>query len=352
MEEHGGVKIPDGSVPKMAAALVKNLAAGPDMLAGLGSEILVQVFADADPKAKSCMQAVVLKWAKAFCGEDDGAKKPPKPTLKGKVASEASDDSDLESEVSYAITKDTKREKLAKRDEAITGMSWSQNQAFDASLRFGFVVPEDELAGIKYGTDVMRTEFARRLKKLEHPTLVTVLAKNDADEFRDHFVNLMRAYSKEDMVTETMLLTQFMTVTDDLYEGDFKGKVRYMKAILAKYPGRGLPFTDGFDISLVVKGIKSATSGGGVKDEVKAILAKFDALKATVTTQAADIARLSSEIKNLRGELRNAKPGDEPGPSRNAKPCGICGKFGHYARDCPDKDTKADAKAEVKDSKE
>ena len=66
MEEHGGVKIPDGSVPKMAAALVKNLAAGPDMLAGLGSEILVQVFADADPKAKSYMQAVVLKWAKAF----------------------------------------------------------------------------------------------------------------------------------------------------------------------------------------------------------------------------------------------------------------------------------------------
>ena len=192
-EEQGGVKIPDGAVAKMANALVKNLGAGPDQLAGLGSEILVQVFADADSKAKTYMQAVVRRWAVAYCAEETESKKPSgKPTLKGKVAAADSDDSDAESEMSYMAGKDTKREKLAKRDEVITGMSPRQNQAFDASLRFGFVTPEDELAGIKYGTDVMRTEFARRLKKLEHPTLVTVLAKNDPDEFRDHFVNTFR----------------------------------------------------------------------------------------------------------------------------------------------------------------
>ena len=279
-----GLKIPPDKIEKLATTLVKDLGVtDPSQLEGMGSEILTQVFADAFPKAPKAQTTIVRRWFKSHCDEEESvasfkSTKSAKPKKgKEKVELEGDSDDDLESLASFKIgAKSNRRELLAKRDQQVTGMTPRQNQAFAASLFCGYVAGEEEVEGIVYGTDIGTTDFARRLKKVDHVTFPKLLAKGEVEEVHDFLVNLMRAYSKEGMIIELTTLSQYVTMSDEMFDGDGSGKskIRYHKAVGAKYPGRGLPMADGIDIALVVRIlIKGGPSGSSsaLADKVAAM---------------------------------------------------------------------------------
>ena len=352
-----GLKIPPDKIEKLATTLVKDLGVtDPSQLEGMGSEILTQVFADAFPKAPKAQTTIVRRWFKSHCDEEESvasfkSTKSAKPKKgKEKVELEGDSDDDLESLASFKIgAKSNRRELLAKRDQQVTGMTPRQNQAFAASLFCGYVAGEEEVEGIVYGTDIGTTDFARRLKKVDHVTFPKLLAKGEVEEVHDFLVNLMRAYSKEGMIIELTTLSQYVTMSDEMFDGDGSGKskIRYHKAVGAKYPGRGLPMADGIDIALVVRIlIKGGPSGSSsaLADKVAAMATTIAKNVNAISVYKDDIAALKGEIRALKSRVAAVETGDgAPRPGKgnkgggDPKPCGYCGIVGHYARDCPKK---------------
>ena len=359
-----GLKIPPDKIEKLAKTLVADLGVThPSMLEGMGSEILTQVFADAYPKAAGVQGQIVRRWFKSYCDEDESvmsavSSKASKPK-KGKAKAEELSDSDGDESLASLkiVSKVNRRELLAKRDQSTTGMSPSQNQAFAASIFAGYVVSEEEVEGVVYGTDIGTTDFARRLKKVDHVTFPKLLAKGEVEEVHDFLINLMRAYSKEGMIVELTTLSQYVTMTDEMFDSEGKSKIRYHKAIGAKYPGRGLPLPDGIDLALVVRILVKGSAGGassGSTEKMHAVSAAVAKLVTSAAVYKDDIAALKGELRALKSKVTALEsgagtrlPGKGKGDDAAQKPCGYCGEIGHYARQCPKK--AADEAALVKD---
>ena len=69
-----GVKIPPDKIDKLANTLVKDLGVTEaSSLENMGSVILLQIFADAFPKASGTQKLIVTRWFKSHCGEDDAS---------------------------------------------------------------------------------------------------------------------------------------------------------------------------------------------------------------------------------------------------------------------------------------
>ena len=359
----GGVRIPPTLANEMAEAVVNTLGIEEaEALKNLGSDLIVGVLDDLDlEEAPSKTQlGMVRKWAEALCGETEvkkPIKKPAAPTLgkpkpKAKVAfdkslgSESEDDGwDLSSEKSVAIDPASKIGQMMARDTEATGMSPAQNLAFSASLHAGFVVEPEVVEGMAYGSDVALTDWARKLAKHEHKSLKTLIAKGEEEAVRDHILGLLRDYNESAMTAEATQLTLVHTVTEELFAQDPKGKLAYYKAALHKYRGRGLPFKDGFDLTLVVKQIKKAGEASGSSPADRA---EMTTLKSVVTALKAKVNELGAEIGNLKSQVKDIKlPKKQEG---DPKPCGYCGEVGHYARTCSKK--KADEAAKEADKED
>lgn len=354
----GGVRIPPSLANEMAEAVVNTLGIEEtEALKNLGADLIVGVLDDLDlDEAPSKTQlGMVRKWAEALCGETEGKKpafkKPSatllKPKAKSKVAfeksagSESEDDGwDLSSEKSMTIDPSSKIGIMQIKDTEATGMSPSQNLAFSASLHAGFVVEPEVIEGMTYGSDVALTDWARKLAKHEHKSLKTLIAKGDDEAVREHLLGLLRDYNESAMTLEATQLTLVHTVTEELFANDPKGKLSYYKAALHKYRGRGLPFKDGFDLTLVVKQIKKAGESGGSSPADKM---EVTSLKSVVATLKTRVNELSSEIGTMKSQLKELKPKKQEREG-DPKPCGYCGEVGHYARTCPKKKSDEAAK--------
>ena len=355
----GGLSIPPTLARKMAGIAVDSLGVvESEALKALGSDLIVGIAEDTEPKPAGVTVTMLRKWAQYFCGEESvpekktstsKAKKKTTPKVEfasALLASESDDDDAWDVASMKSMTEaDTKIGIMQAKDTEATGMSPPQNLAFSFSLHAGFVVGPDApvVEGSNYGADVSLTDWARKLAKHEHKSLKSYISSNDSDGVRDHLLGLLRDYNENSMTSEATLLTLVHTVTEEMFTNDPKGKVAYYKALLHKYRGRGLPLRDGFDLTLVVKQMKKTSEGGGGASatEVTALKTALAALKTTVNELKSEVGSLKTSIR----ELKVKKPNDG-----ETKPCGYCGEVGHYARTCPKK--KSDEAAKEADNAE
>ena len=355
--DRGGVHVPRHVAELLAEVLVSSqLIGAAQQVKTLGGDVLVAAFEDAGGKSGLIM-SVLRKWADGAAAGPSTAKVTKAPTLKkvGKkpMLAESCDESE-DSDGGSALGDKSKKDMLAERDSRVTGMTRTQALAFDASLYAGFVVHEEEVEGWAYGTDVSLTDWARKLRKNEHPTLKSILEKKDVEELNEHYVNLMRSFNEEGMTLETTVLTSFMTMTDQLFQGDAAGKIKYVKEIKTKYKGRGLPFRDGYDLSLVVKLQKVGGSAGQIsslQQLVSDLKAQLAAVKVTAKEAKDQVASLTGRVAKLETKQGGASRLGAAGGDgeRTTPPCGYCKEYGHFTRNCPVKkedDKKAAEKAD------
>ena len=339
--ERGGVRIPEAVAELLAKLFIESQLIGEaEQVKALGADVLRAAFEDAGGTS-GLILTVLKKWADAA---ESATKAPKAPTLKKvvkkPVLAESCDELSDEDEDAASVVGDrtdkSKKDKLAERDTLVTGMTRAQALAFAASLYAGFVVAEEVVEGWAYGTDVALTEWARKLRKNDHPTLKSILDKKDAEELNEHWVNLMRAFNEEGMTLETTVLTSFMTMTGQLFQDDNPGKIKYVKEILAKYKGRGLPFRHGYDLALVVKLQKI----GGSSAQVATLQKEVSSLKeqlGTVKGLAKEARDLASALQGRVTKLESKPKGGPPsgGGDGDTPPCGYCKQQGHFARNCP-----------------
>ena len=175
--------------------------------------------------------------------------------------------------------------------------------------------PEELTDGMSYGSDVSLTDWARKLAKHEHRSFKMLIAKNDEEGAREHIITLLRDYNDNGMMAEATLLTLVHTVTEEMFQGDPKGKLAYYKSLLSKYRGRGLPLKDGFDLTLVVKQMKKGGDGGSSsaadKAEITNLKTMSGQLKAAINELRSAMSENKSVVKKLEQRLESKK-GDDP----------------------------------------
>ena len=147
----------------------------------------------------------------------------------------------------------------------------------------------------------------------------------------------MRELNAEGKHAEVTVLTTFYTTLTEVFDGDPKGAVRYLKLMVEKYRGRGLPVVDGIDLALVVKVMKTIGGGGGASSTDSETKTKLGEQKAKINEMKTEITGLRESLTAVKKRLDRIENGGEKADGDKVKPCGYCGVKGHYARDCPKK---------------
>ena len=246
----------------------------------------------------------------------------------------------------------TRSERLAELDSKMTGMSPAALQALDASLHAGTVMGPEVVEGLAYATDIAYTDFARKLAK--QPDVVTfpkILKEKDNEAYKDHMVGLIRQYNNEGMSAESALMTSTHTATEDIFENDVEGKFRYMKSVRGKYPGRAFPFSDGCDICLVVKQMKTSM-GGGTRGDLAAMKTALDSSVSQIKQLRTDLGNLQVEVRGLKTKLPEGgglSRAEKSAEWKKGVTCDYCGEKGHIQRECPKKKEEDKKESEKKD---
>ena len=357
-----GAAFPESMTPSITETLYDHFGCtNVEEMCKLGREVFGPVIEVVHPEAHPITKLACLRWADAAAGMIAEVQIPEKRSttrtthlkevsvlpISRKICHPAEDEEpdDDASEAGLLLSgSGSKREKMIKRDATITGMTMKQTQTFDASLHAGFVCGSEVVEGLSYGTDIALTEWSRKLVKHEHVTLPKLIAKGEWSEINEFLINLMRLYNDEGMSTETTQITSTLTSINELFEGDPKGKLMYLKALRTKYKGRGFPLVDGFDTGLIVKSMKMSGGSSGVS----ALATKVSALTTQLATLTSQMASLKTEVAAIKNRApREPRAGEDAAAD---KACGYCKQVGHFARQCPTK--KADEAAKAKEEKE
>ena len=244
----------------------------------------------------------------------------------------------------------TAREKMMlKSDKAKMGLSGLRILILSLALELGRVPPAGQVVACIYGSDPRLSDVVKTARKASMQTLTRVLENGDVPKLGQFLMNLVRDFSDQDMIEEAQLITGWWTETQSVCSNSWSMMAKYVRMYLDKYVGRGLP--EPVDLVLL-----NRLGGGGSGGEMATVAA--DALKMAKDAKArADKAveeatTLKSQLASLRNELNRVKSANQgAGPSAGGAAggfkgrCNICGKKGHKAVDCPNKnDADDDAK--------
>ena len=107
--------------------------------------------------------------------------------------------------------------------------------------------------------------------------------------------------------------------------------IAYLSEYVRTYPGRGLPTE--FDFRIYFRVMKGYGASGS--EAVKELAKTVKALQGTVGQLT---EQCSSHKKKIDGLQTKAAGGGFDRKTGKVGPCHICGKMGHLAKDCPDKE--------------
>jgi len=363
----GGAFVDRGTSGQLISYIVESLdIKDVATVRALGSEAFVEAMQDLDSGCKGLPLRMVRARAEFYCGEKTVAKplnltaartsltstKLSSRPKKATIASDTEDDEPDNATTRSAVDPASKKGKQFIRDQEVTGMTPDENQAYDATLHAGLLVEPSALEGIPLGTSISTSEWGRKMaKNADHATLSQKISKGDAEAVTDHFLNLIRLYNEEGLSKECTCVTLFHTKTEEMFLGDPVGRLRYIKWVREKYSGRGTPFPDGFDIALIVRGMRVAhSSAASDKAEMASLKTALGMLRTRVDACTGDLGNLKTENQRLKqrlGSLEGGSPakgaglkgggrgGRGLGGGRGNASCNYCGETGHWARDCP-----------------
>ena len=132
------------------------------------------------------------------------------------------------------------------------------------------------------------------------------------------------------------ILSWWSKVTTNVAPAGHGAVIAYVESFRDTMPGRGLPSVYDTELgqralnrgnSLVPESVKGQDSIQALMEQMKEVL---EGQKRT----AARVDSLASAVSDLKSKVNTKKPGEG---QQEEKPCGNCGKLGHYARNCPDK---------------
>ena len=213
--------------------------------------------------------------------------------------------------------------------------------ALSLALVSGRVHPAGESAEFRYGSDMRLCQLVRQQRKAGVSSLDDVIKGKNKRELATHFTRLAKEYNNRHMIEEATLVSQFWAETSSSFEGDDTGLFVYVSEWMRSYAGRGIPKLLDTDLILRHRNIK--VEGGVSSNDVKELNDTIKSLKAKVEEGAAESKRVQTRLQ----KVESGKPAADPGK----KSCFICGGD-HLARNCPDKDKRKPAKADVHEEEE
>ena len=216
------------------------------------------------------------------------------------------------------------------QDKIAQGLSGVRIIQLAYALELGRVPAEGEVVGTCYiKGDPRLSPMAKTQRKAGVATLTSILASSDPRyALESHISSLTREYAERSMITEASLLTQWWSETSAVTSDD-KALVEYIKEYFKKYRGRGLPVA----VDVIISARINSSLSGGVSDAQLKDLAK--AVK-EAKNEAAEAKREAAETRRELNRMRNNRTTGSDQESKGPK-CHHCGKFGHIARNCPEK---------------
>ena len=213
--------------------------------------------------------------------------------------------------------------------------------ALSLALVSGRVHPAGESAEFRYGSDMRLCQLVRQQRKAGVSSLDDVLKAKNKRELATHFTRLAKEYNNRHMIEEATLVSQFWAETSSSFEGDDAGLFVYVAEWMRTYAGRGIPSL--LDTDLILRHRNLKPEGGVSSTEVNELKSTIKSMKAKMDESAAESKRMQTRLQ----KVESGKSGADP----SKKSCFVCGGD-HLARNCPDKDKKKPAKADVQEDDE
>ena len=211
------------------------------------------------------------------------------------------------------------------------GLTLTQILALSVGLETGKIVPSAEVESMVYGGDVRVCNMVKELRRSEVPTLSSLLKAGKMQPVISHLTALLRDFSLHGLMREAALLSSWMQEWQQMLAGEDTVAIAYLSEYVRTYPGRGLPTE--FDFRIYFRVMKGYGASGS--EAVKELAKTVKALQGTVGQLT---EQCSSHKKKIDGLQTKAAGGGFDRKTGKVGPCHICGKMGHLAKDCPDKE--------------
>ena len=233
------------------------------------------------------------------------------------------------SEVADMDLTPVEKEKAVK-DMTAQGLTCARIINLSLSITLGKVFKSGADVGMKYGGDPAHAQPVKDARKAKSKMLSTIISGKNFVEAASYFSNLMQRYAADSLIEEAALLGSWWAETAGCFAADKELLFDYLEAYFEKYMGRGLPTV--IDTALVIRLRGGVSSAGVSKDDFKKLTNRVSELETQVASH-------KKKIVDLEEKVKKTKLSKEEQDARRAKVvCNNCGKKGHYASECPEKE--------------
>ena len=218
-----------------------------------------------------------------------------------------------------------------KKDELAMGLSAKRITALIASVYCGSIVEEEEIIDEKYGSDPSTYSVVMIKRKAKTGEMfMELMAAKDHVGLQELFANLISSYNERGCTGEISVLTAMKTELDDVFAGDPKSFLEYIRRYVKKYRGRAFP---------VIKGIKT--------NDTTSLRESVDAVKKSVTSMQSKVDSLNDKLQQFDkivkkiplSNFTKTREGGGAGSDRQVPStfkCRHCGEVGaHWSNLCP-----------------